>query len=691
MQKHSFDQGKHVLLSGRRYRLLNSVQIDGSQHWHAIPVGDGAEPIVERFSLQNLERQLGDGLLEFEEEDAPSRSGTKTRSSRRLQLSDKPEAERKYISFWVAIIRAVDDASISANGSYRPLNKADLAQVLQAAAIRFGMKIFGEPKSVSISHYYKMRKRHTAGGLDDLEPNFRARGNRNQMHPLVKRALQEALIERLQECSHSRGSARSPTFTSDRVRTRILEKLEILREAHAGLAHVLKVPSRTTVCKAIAEHDQYQVLVARKGITHARQAMRRPLGHSEPEACLEETQYDETRFDMYCYWGEHRIPLGKPHFSWMLDIYSGGFLGFYLGFEPPSDTVFSSVLRHCCMPKAYMADLYPGFDLPYLMSGIPRFTTFDNSLSAHGKTIERLYGDFDIQYKFCRPREPYTKPDVESAFSALNRSLLQNSPGYAPPLGRKITDYDPTQNGLISFEQLLYLIHRWIAQRHSLPLPHSTSNGSPNERWIEGTRLVKPQYPKKKMNLDAMFGIMRDATVDHRGVRYENLYYYSDELHEFRHRKGPKLPVKIKVNPSDISKIYVLDNDRLCLIECRSVNATITSGLSLFCHSLILKREKELFGRSGSDETYLSAKLDLERLLSVWVKEDFGVGINARVARACGLGTHNSNKMELAQQTRPEHNRTAQTLEAESPTLQQFKKPNEPLVLPTLSTSQLPK
>jgi len=693
MQKHSFEQGKIISLKGKRYRLLNCVQIQGAPHWQSIQVGIDFEPIVECFSLEMLEQQLGDGLLEFDEEKNGSGSTGAARPKSRLQLSNKPEVERNYITFWRAVIRAVNDAPFTKTArqvaSHQTLSKSELETILKDAGIRIGFKIYGAPKNVSLSYYYKMRKRYVSDDLTDLEPNYQARGNRNQMHPLVKRALNESIIERLQECSHAHGSSRSPTFTSESVQTRLLKKLLVLREAHPGLVHALKIPSRTTVCKAIAACDQFQVLAARKGITFARQSMRRPFGHAEPESCLEQTQYDETRLDIYCYWGERRIPLGKPYFSWMIDIFSGGILGFYLGFEPPGDEVFSSVLRHCCLPKSYIANQYPEIGLPYLMSGIPRLTTFDNSLSAHGKTIERIYGDLDIQYKFCRPREPYTKPDVESAFSVINRSLLQNMPGYAPPLKNTVGDYDPKKNGLISFEQLLYVIHQWIMNRNSKPLPHSTSNLSPNERWLEGTKIIKPQYVSNKMNLDAMFGIMRDATVNHKGVRFKNLWYYSDQLHEFRYRKGAAVSVKVKVNPSDISKVYVLDNDRHCFIECQSTNTSITSGMTLFCHTLTLKHQEGMFGRNRSVETYLQAKLDLENKLASWMSEDFGVGTNARVARAHGLGTHNSNRMLIPAQPHSQGSQVQQISNG-PPLAPEAKKPAAPLVIPTLATSQLP-
>lgn len=689
MQKYSFDQGARIVVDGKRFRLLNAVQIGGRRHWQAHPIGVGAQPIVACFDLCELEARLANGSLEFDiEQDSPGQPRP-VAAHKRLPPSQQRDKAKNYIQFWRAVIEGVVDASFTYGTEtvrvfYKTPNRADLARVLNKLGVELGHKFLGDCKSISVSQYYKMRKRYDAGGLGDLTPDYSARGNRTQMHPLVKRAMYEAIEERLDEAGHRHGTARSATFSSIKVQTRLLQKIQQLRIVHPNLESKLKVPSKTTVCKAILQFDHFRVLAAKRGITQAKLAMRRPFGHSKPQACLSETQYDETRFDMYCYLESEGIPLGRPWFSWMVDVYSGGILGFYLGFEPPGDTVFSSVLRHCCLPKSYMLDRYPDIDLPLKLAGVPRLTTFDNSLSAHSRTIELIYGDLDIEWTFCRPKEPYTKPDVESAFGTLNRTLLSDAPGYAPPLGRQISDYDPKKNGLISFERLLMIVHRWVAERHNFPIPSSPYSGSPNERWDEGTKDIPPSYPRAEMDLEAMFGILRDGNVDHRGVRYKNLFYFSDQLQDLRLRKGAKLPVKVKVNPADLSAVFVLDIDRQVWIKCVSLDPETTNGLDLYRHTLIQKRQRELFGKNVSRETYLQARLSFEIDLAGWRREDLGIGINARVARADGVGTHNSARLEADPSCRDAQR------DQLSPPDRAVECDSKPLVIPRLDTARLP-
>lgn len=653
MRKCSFDQGCRILIQGQRYRLLNAVVMEKRVFWQARRMGAGDQPIIECFDLVELERRFVDGSLRFDDQQDVASQPWAKRPRRKRPLSDEDQVTQDYVRFWRSVISDVSqfqERCSAQAGRWVTLSKADLVRLLTELGCKRGNEIYGREKRVSISQFYKMKLRRELD-LDDLYPKYSGRGNRNQLHPLVKKAMADSINDRLEEAQHLHGGVRPQKFTAELVEKRILKKLIVLRQVHSELTSQLIVPSRTTVCKAINTFDQFRVDAARKGIVRARQDYRRPYGHSEPFAVLSETQYDETKLDVYCYHEYKGVPLGKPNFSWIVDVYSHGILGWYLGFEPPGDTVFSSVLRHCCLPKSYMSVMYPDIEEPIRMSGIPLRTTFDNSLSAHSQTIDQLYSDFDIKWHFCRPREPYTKPDVESAFSTLNRTLLEKLPGYAPPMGRAMPGYDPRANGLISFERLLSIIHGWIAERHSRTLEQCPSLGSPNELWNKGSLIVPPTYIETcdDFDLDAMFGVVRKGHVDHRGARYQNLWYYSDKLDDFRRRRGASINVKMKVNPSDLSQVFVFDDSFGGWIRCESRDASITEGLSLHAHRLIQKHERQLYGRSRTSETYLKSKLDLEESLKEWVTEDYGPRTNALVARALGIGTHSSTKLELPQ------------------------------------------
>ncbi|TCR68177.1 Mu transposase C-terminal domain-containing protein [Bosea sp. BK604] len=648
MAMHCFEEGKRVLLHGKRYRLLNAVTLDGREHWQLCPLG--AAPhlcIIESHPTEELHASHYRGDFEFDEEldgDTPAKAAERLRRRAR-KISDRDEKSQKYMRFFrdvireVAVIMGESDYTSNSILSVR-IAKPLLAEVLRDLGNKYGIEHFGAPKNISRAQYYRMRKRLIEGGfIDDFAPNWGARGNRQQMHPLVSSALDAAIQERLDETSQRGRPKGSPAFSTHSIETRLLSKLDTLREAYPALAEKFRLPSRVTILKRLKLFPQYRIDVAREGVTRARMLHRRPHGHQEPEACLSLVQYDETRLPFYCVSRCGGIPLGRPWLSWLLDVYCGGFLGFYLGFEPAGDTVFASVLRHACNFKSYVSEQYPGFAGTYKMAGRPRFITFDNSLSAHGTTIQTILEDLDIPWTFSKPWEPWTKAHVESSFDVFNRALLQDMPGFVLSKEIPSRDYDPGKNACISFDQLLYIIHCWIVDYHGTAPAYRPEIGSPNQRWEHGTRLVKPEFLRKGTDLDAMFGIVRSGRLDHRGVRYENIYYYSDELHSLRHHHGASLNVSVKVNPADLSKVYVRHAREDAWIRCDSLEPERTNGLSLFCHALFQRHAKKLFGNVDR-EAYVRARLDLEEKIAAWRQEDLGVQANARVARALGFGTH---------------------------------------------------
>jgi hypothetical protein len=100
-----------------------------------------------------------------------------------------------------------------------------------------------------------------------------------------------------------------------------------------------------------------------------------------------------------------------------------------MGFEPPGDLVIGAATRHACSMKAYVQQEYPDIDKPYIMGGIGRLLTFDNSLQAHANTIAAITLELDIACDFTPSRSPWVKGLVEGAFEIANKTFLQEMPG----------------------------------------------------------------------------------------------------------------------------------------------------------------------------------------------------------------------------------------------------------------------
>jgi len=417
----------------------------------------------------------------------------------------------------------------------------------------------------------------------------------------------------------------------------VYDRLEELKAQRPELADKIKLPSKTTFYDTVGQAPaRLRVLAVRKSVATARD-FRRPWGHEEPDFALSQVQYDETLLPLYCYCDVLKIPLGRPWLAWLVDVYSNAIIGFYLGFEPPGDAVFASVFRHAAMPKSYVSGAYPDIAQPYPMSGIPRFVTFDNSLSAHGNSIERLLGDLDVPWDFTLARMPWLKGAVENSFHLLNLGLLSELPGFVLPQDVDRSDYDPKENGLIGFLHLLWIVHRYLLEVYH-PNPPTIGGPSPNVRWQEGTRIVKPRYPRTGQDLDFLFGIVREGvTLDHRGVLYEGIRYYSEGVDGIRYWNGANVKVSLKVNPVNLSRIQARYGDG-AWVTCHALNKT-EAQVSLHVHKLRQRHSERLFGKADW-ESRIKAEVHLRGLMRGAVLEDHGTRVSGLLARALGIGTH---------------------------------------------------
>jgi putative transposase len=658
VQSFAFEPGCRLLIREdllapfRRYRLLSEVSIDGVAHSQLLPmqgaarIGEATGAVIAHRVTAELVAGLSTGLVEFDDErdeDTPEELERRRKHRDRL-LSDKPDRHQLYIRFWRAILRDVDrrlppglkTARVVVDGVRT--KRLVLQDVLDQLGEKYGLMYFGKARSVSVSQYYRVRAKRLTGGDDrDMEPNTSARGNRNQLLPEVKRVLRDTIAEKLEAARHAPRKGDKPATSVKDIAATVYDRLEELKAQRPELADKIKLPSKTTFYDTVGQAPaRLRVLAVRKSVATARD-FRRPWGHEEPDFALSQVQYDETLLPLYCYCDVLKIPLGRPWLAWLVDVYSNAIIGFYLGFEPPGDAVFASVFRHAAMPKSYVSGAYPDIAQPYPMSGIPRFVTFDNSLSAHGNSIERLLGDLDVPWDFTLARMPWLKGAVENSFHLLNLGLLSELPGFVLPQDVDRSDYDPKENGLIGFLHLLWIVHRYLLEVYH-PNPPTIGGPSPNVRWQEGTRIVKPRYPRTGQDLDFLFGIVREGvTLDHRGVLYEGIRYYSEGVDGIRYWNGANVKVSLKVNPVNLSRIQARYGDG-AWVTCHALNKT-EAQVSLHVHKLRQRHSERLFGKADW-ESRIKAEVHLRGLMRGAVLEDHGTRVSGLLARALGIGTH---------------------------------------------------
>lgn len=635
MRRIRFVGGQRLLMDGVPITLNRIVSVGTEEVWE---VENRAKRQVDQISRREIEIALLEGRLVDDTGGArPAKRYAGVRA-----FSDLPKKAQQRIYFERAIIQGVAEQTTTGMKTCKDPKTGQilLKSILLRLSHDLGIKYFGTPRTLSVTQYYSYCKKHQeAFNSDELAGGYHNRGRKEQMGPGVRELVIRTIEDVIAEWKGKQNKPGFTLLTMRRIEDRIVRSVEIERQTQDD--STLRVPSRSTIYRIISkEINQYDYSLVSKGRILTESENRRP--GQQPRKltyALQWYQFDETRCPIFLYDNERGIPLGKPWLSWIVDVFSDSILGFYVGFEPPGDLVIAQTLRHACLPKAYMNSWYPKIKKPIIQAGIPNLLTFDNSLQAHGNSIQQICGDLDILFDFTRARSPWMKSKVERMFQKLEQEITSDLPGYTFPPFWKIPqkDYDPQKTAILDFSTFMNLIHAWIAlMLHDRPRGRKAS---PNERWIEGTRAVEPEFIPDTAELDALFGIVRKGRrLDSRGVSFEGLTYYSDEIHRQRLFAGATQKVDIKCNPLDLRRIRFRASDGSWLPAVTHDHADM-ERLDLHTLKLLNTQARHRYGVE-TVETRVQCMRELEAALCVGYNDGMTAANASRAARVLGIGSH---------------------------------------------------
>lgn len=650
MRKVALVPGTQVTWDGDLYELVDEESIGGIPSWRLRRL-PGKE--VDNRPVAEVQRAYDVGELVLESREAPETSQEARRRRRRhgAPLSDMPKKKRTRIAYRKEIINEVERRLAPgmmttvvevAEHDGKRIKSTALDRLCKELGCEIGTKYYGRPAPCSAASYYRWRNLYAEyEDQRDLQGDFDRRGRHDRVHPLVKKVIRRVIGRLLEAAKFRKPVGRKPLVTVVDVMTETLREVKEERRKHPDQA--LDLPkSKTTFYNLYNEQPACLREIAKYGATKARMLQRRPWDASTSFASLSCLQFDETRLPCFVVHEKLGIPLGRPWLAILVDEFSASIVGFYIGFEPPSDLVIAATLRHACLMKGYVAQVYPDITSPYHQGGVGRFITFDNSLQAHAASIHQITADLDVPFDFTPSRSPWVKGEVEGAFEVINKTFLSEMPGYvlSPSMRLDHHDYDPAKHAVIGLGHLIWLWHHWLLDIYHATATRGGMRGSPNERWLEGTRKIKPSFIERGTDLDFLFGIVREGRrLDFRGVAYESLYYYSDGVDILRHRRGNSIKVKVKVNPLDLSRVHVWDHDDEIWIPAYAREAEYATGMDLHMHQL---HRREARRQSGQDslEAMIEARLRLRELIASSVSDALGIGVQTKIARAIGIGTH---------------------------------------------------
>lgn len=476
------------------------------------------------------------------------------------------------------------------------------------------------PSWVTVNRWYRT---YMATGEDvrALAPSYKARGNHQpkasgeQLEHYTEEDYEKASeIERIVEqiirikyLSKSRPSVRA---VYDAIKDRINKE-----NKYRDPSGKLPTPHVSSVHKKIAQLDPYEVDKARRGKKYADQMHRSHKQGPRPQRPLERVECDHTKIDMMVVDTETRLPLGRPMLTTIIDVYTKMIVGMYLSFHGEGALSVMQCLLHAIRPKSYIKLKYPTLEHDWPIYGIPEVIVTDNGSGFHSRHYKDACLQLGIDSQHSPLMQPWFRATIERWFGTLNKGLLHRLPGTTFSNIFEKGDYDPKKNALISLEALLESIHLFIVDIYHQSY-HRGINDIPYRRWVAAVADGwSPNLPPSGSDLEILIGFTESRCISRSGVELYALFYNSNELGFIRRSLGKDEKVTVKIDPTDISSIYVWDKISCTFIRVPALNQEYTIGLSLWQHHVIRKFARRWIMGLIDDEALCRARAKVQEIV----------------------------------------------------------------------------
>lgn len=332
----------------------------------------------------------------------------------------------------------------------------------------------------------------------------------------------------------------------------------------------IEAPSHTTVRARIAEIPERDRMRARG---HKEKAMNRftPVPGRFPNADfpLSVVQIDHTEADIVLVDDVHRLAIGRPWITVAIDVYSRTIVGFYLSFDPPSETSVAMCVASTILPKEEWL-LTHNIDVQWPVWGVPRTIHVDNGADFRSNGFQRSCLAYGINLEFRPVRTPRYGGHIERLLGTL-MSEIHAVPGTTFSSVDKRDGYDSDKEAIMTHSEfevwLMTLICKVYHQRK-----HSGIGMPPLKKWElgifgggdkPGTGIPDRPVDRLCVLLDFLPSFYR--TVQTFGVTIDGLTYYAESLRPWINsldiETGENKKLLFRRNPRDISSIWFYDPD----------------------------------------------------------------------------------------------------------------------------------
>lgn len=374
------------------------------------------------------------------------------------------------------------------------------------------------------------------------------------------------------------------------------------------------VPGLAMLRGRIGQIPAFDRFAARYGLPAARLKFRGAGAGADAQRPLARALMDHCRLDTFVVDESTGLPLGRPWLTLIIDDYSRYVLGYYIGFDEPSNVSAARAIRNAIAPKVGCQFSVPRTENVWDAWGLFEVLVVDNGLEFHGETVERGCEAYGIKIQYCPRKKPWYKGKIERYFRTQNQKLLSSIPGKTFSNIFERGDYDPSKHAVLSLSTLREVLHLWVVDYYH-QRDHRVLHMWPAQAWKEGLVDVDRYLPPTSTMLEFAFSKADSRKLDKDGVEYDSLFYQSQDLVRLRERLGSELDVEVRVMDDDLGWIMVVAPDSREIIKAPAVKQDYANGLTRWQHKVCKRYRKRLYEREDTDLDLWEVKQRIRALI----------------------------------------------------------------------------
>lgn len=316
-------------------------------------------------------------------------------------------------------------------------------------------------------------------------------------------------------------------------------------------------------------------------------------------------QMDHTPLDIWLVDPLTKQPIGRPHLTLGIDVFSRSIWSYFLSFNKPSrESVLHAIIRGL-IPKEQLPDwkyfesqkIKEGFDpnqytLP--CAGFPNLIQVDNGMDFRANEVKDFCMKHNITLEFRPVKTPEYGGFVESAWDTINSAIrnaklpgrifsrLKSRKSITAPKFKEPPNYDAKKDASLTLEDFREWLFNYFVIKYSADIKASQKQ-SPNELWLDGMKGERFQPMGGALRtivlndfelFDYEAKVEVKAVLSQKGFRYENIFYSSQWLKEARKDRIliDKKRYKFRVSHWDIRKAYIKNPNTNEIEELESYN-----------------------------------------------------------------------------------------------------------------------